>query len=213
MSELNYWLVFVCAAVMLTISPGPDLLYILSRTIAQGRRIGAASSAGVCTGSIVHVLGAAFGLSAILAASALAFGIVKYVGALYLFYLGIQALRSHGSATAFAEGTETPRVTAWQAFRQGMLIDALNPKAAIFFLAFLPQFVRPQHGNTAVQLVTLGLLVILIAFPIELLFVQAAAQTTRFFRRSPKATVWLDRALGGIFISLGLRLALLQQRT
>ena len=111
MSDLNYWLVFFTAAVALNVSPGPDLIYILSRTIAQGTKVGLASAAGVCSGAIVHVLAAAFGLSAILAASALAFTIVKYVGAAYLVYLGVQALRSRGSTLELGVQKEQVVVT------------------------------------------------------------------------------------------------------
>jgi len=211
MNNANYWLVFLSAVVVLNISPGPDLLYILSRTVTQGRRIGWASSAGVCSGALVHVTAAACGLSAILATSALAFSVVKLAGAAYLFYLGIQALRSKGAAAAVSTVTQTRQVTAWEAYRQGVLIDVLNPKAALFFLAFLPQFVRSGHGSASLQLFGLGLLVIVLALPIEALFVLAAARTTRFFRRSPKVSVWLDRVLGTVFIALGLRLVLLDR--
>jgi RhtB (resistance to homoserine/threonine) family protein len=212
MTDLNYWLVFFTAAVALNVSPGPDLIYILSRTIAQGTKVGLASAAGVCSGAIVHVLAAAFGLSAILAASATAFTVVKYVGAAYLLYLGIQALKSPGEALEFTAQKETVTVTFWQTFRQGVLVDILNPKVAIFFMAFLPQFVRPNHGNSSAQLVVLGLLVILVAILIESLFVLAAARSTNFFRRNPKASTWLNRALGTIFVTLGIRLALTGHR-
>ena len=212
MTDLNYWLVFFTAAIALNVSPGPDLIYILSRTIAQGSKVGLASAAGVCSGAIVHVLAAAFGLSAILAASATAFSIVKYVGAAYLLYLGVQALKSQGNTLELTAQKETITVTPWQAFRQGVLVDVLNPKAAIFFMAFLPQFVRQDHGNSSLQLVVLGLLVILVAIIIESLFVLAAARSTNFFRRNPRASVWLDRTLGTIFISLGIRLALTEHR-
>ena len=212
MPDLNYWLVFLTAAVALNVSPGPDLNYILSRTIAQGTKVGLASAAGVCSGAIVHVLAAAFGLSAILAASALAFTIVKYVGAAYLVYLGVQAFRSRGSALELGVQKELVVVSPWQAFRQGVLVDVLNPKVAIFFMAFLPQFVRPGHGNSTVQLVVLGVLVILVAIIIEAFFVLAAARSTSFFRRNPEATVWLDRALGTVLLTLGIRLALTEQR-
>jgi RhtB (resistance to homoserine/threonine) family protein len=213
MTDLNYWLVFFTAAVALNVSPGPDLIYILSRTIAQGTKVGLASAAGVCSGAVVHVLAAAFGLSAVLAASATAFSVIKYVGAAYLLYLGVQALRSRGGAFEITAQKETVAVTPWQAFRQGVLVDVLNPKAAIFFMAFLPQFVRPDHGNSSVQLVVLGLLVILVAIIVESVFVLAAARSTSFFRRNPRATAWLDRALGTIFIALGIRLALTEHRT
>lgn len=212
MTDLNYWLVFFTAAVVLNVSPGPDLIYILSRTIAQGTKVGLASAAGVCSGAVVHVLAAAFGLSALLAASAAAFAVVKYVGAGYLLYLGVQALRSSGSTFDLTTAQAAPTVTPWLAYRQGVLVDVLNPKAAIFFMAFLPQFVRPSHGAASAQLVVLGLLVILVAIVIESLFVLAAARSTRFFRANPRASAYLDRALGTILVSLGIRLALTDPR-
>jgi threonine/homoserine/homoserine lactone efflux protein len=172
--------------------------------------VGLASAAGLWTGAFIHVIAVAFGLSAILMTSAAAFTVVKYVGALYLAYLGIQALRSQGT-TFELPSNKAPTVTPAQAFRQGILVDVLNPKVAIFFMAFLPQFVRPDHGNPSMQLVGLGALVIAVAIPVESFFVVAASRTTDFFRQHPRTSVWLDRALGSILITLGARLALFDQ--
>ena len=210
MVDLTYWLVFFSAALALNLSPGPDLIYILSRSIAHGSRVGLASSAGVCTGAFVHVLAASVGLSAILTTSATAFTLVKYVGAVYLIYLGFKSLRSAGAIFGSTRDTET-NVSLWRAFRQGVLIDVLNPKVAVFFIAFLPQFVRTGHGSEALQLVMLGTLVICVAIVVEACFVLSASQTTNFFRANPRASVWLDRILGSILIGLGIRLALSEQ--
>lgn len=208
---MTYWLLFFSAALALNLAPGPDLVYILSRTIAQGYRIGLASSFGVCAGALVHVVAAALGLSAILATSALAFSVVKYVGAAYLIYLGLKALRSKGSSFDVSEissGQERSQVSVWAAFKQGMLVDILNPKVAIFFMAFLPQFVRPELGHTSAQIIGLGSLVILVAIAVETAFVFAAAYLTDIFRRNQYLATWLDRLLGSILLALGLRLAL-----
>ncbi len=207
--ESSYWVIFFSAAVAINISPGPDLIYILSKTIAQGRKIGIASSLGVCSGALVHVFSAALGLSAILATSAMAFTIVKYIGAAYLIYLGIKALRSKGTTFDLPE-KNGGKITAWQAFRQGALVDILNPKVAIFFMAFLPQFVRPEIGYSSLQILFLGILVILVAVVIETFIVLSAAQTTNFFRRNRRFSAWLDRILGSILIGLGMRLALME---
>ena len=207
--ESSYWVIFFSAAVAINISPGPDLIYILSKTIAQGRKIGIASSLGVCSGALVHVFAAALGLSAILATSAIAFTIVKYIGATYLIYLGIKVLRSRGTTFDLPE-KKGRTITAWEAFRQGALVDVLNPKVAIFFMAFLPQFVRPELGYPSLQILFLGILVILVAVVIETFIVLSAAQTTNFFRRNRRFSVWLDRILGSILIGLGMRLALLE---
>jgi threonine/homoserine/homoserine lactone efflux protein len=156
---------------------------------------------------MVHVIAAAVGISAILATSALAFSIVKYVGAAYLVYLGVRALCSAGSSFEI-DTTEIPAVSVWRAFRQGVLIDVLNPKVAIFFLAFLPQFVRPELGGASLQILGLGTLVVLVAIIVEFIFVASAARTTRFFRANRTAAAWLDRTLGTILIGLGIRLAM-----
>jgi threonine/homoserine/homoserine lactone efflux protein len=135
MNSLTFWLVFFSAALALNLSPGPDLIYILSRTLSQGRRVGIASGLGVCTGALVHVFAAAAGLSAVLASSAMAFSAVKFIGAAYLAYLGIRALLSAGSAVdVSSDGLK--RVNPGQAFRQGMLmVQAAGPKARRCLLA------------------------------------------------------------------------------
>lgn len=208
----SYWLLFFSAAVAINISPGPDMIYILSKTIAQGKKIGIASSLGVCSGALVHVFAAAFGLSAILTTSALAFSVVKYIGAAYLIYLGIKALRSKGATfdVPVKNGTET---TAWKAFRQGAMVDVLNPKVAVFFMAFLPQFVRPELGHDGLQIVALGVLVILVAVVVETVIVLTAARTTGFFRNNPHLSTWLDRLMGSVLIGLGVRLALTEHHS
>lgn len=210
MDDVSYWCLFFSAALALNLAPGPDLMYILSRTVAQGTRVGLASAAGVSTGALVHVVAASFGLSAILATSALAFALVKYVGALYLLFLGLKALRSKG--TRFDRLNGSGNDSPWQTFRQGVLVDVLNPKVAIFFMAFLPQFVRPGHGTVPIQLLSLGLLVIAVAIVVDSSFVLVASRTTCYFRQNPRLSVWLDRLLGSIFIGLGIRLALAKHR-
>ncbi len=212
MIDVSYWLVFFSTALALNIAPGPDMVYILSRTIAQGQRVGLASSFGVCAGALVHVIAAALGLSAILATSAVAFTVVKYVGAAYLFYLGVQALLSKGAQFAVDAKKSAP-VSVWRAFRQGMLVDILNPKVAIFFMAFLPQFIRAEAGPAAFQTIILGLLVILVAILVEGLFVLAAARVTSIFRNNRRLSVWLDQVLGSILLGLGIRLMLTENRS
>ena len=182
------------------------MIYILSKTIAQGKKIGIASSLGVCCGALVHVFAAALGLSALLATSAIAFSIVKFIGAAYLIYLGIQALRSKGISFEMPDqkGIDT---SAWEAFRQGALVDILNPKVAIFFMAFLPQFIRPELGHNSIQIIILGVLVDLVAIPVEFFLIFTVAQTTGFFRKNRNLSIWLDRIMGSALIGLGIRLA------
>lgn len=207
MSDPTFWLVFFSAALALNLSPGPDLIYVLTRTLAGGRRVGLVAALGVCSGALVHVAAAALGISAILATSALAFSVVKYVGALYLLYLGWQALRSAGQGLAAVE-QGVARVSLMQAYRQGVLIDLLNPKAAIFFMAFLPQFVRPEEGAVPLQLLGLGALVVLVAIAVESTLVLLAARASATLRGNPALGRWLDRLFGSVLIGLGIRLGL-----
>lgn len=209
---------FLIAALLLNISPGPDMAYIVGQTAVHGRKIGLFSSLGVISGAFVHVLAATFGLSAILATSALAFAIVKWIGVAYLVWLGIGALRSSFAKSETDLGSEEPSapistkpMTAFGAWRQGVMIDVLNPKVAIFFMAFLPQFIDPSRGNGAVQFLVLGLMVLLIAFVVEGMLVLAVASTAGRIKGSRKLGAWLNRALGGMFIALGIRLAISQQ--
>lgn len=210
MWDATFWLLFFSAALALNLSPGPDLIFILSRTLASGRRVGLASACGVCSGALVHVAAAALGISTLLATSALAFSLVKYVGAAYLLYLGIQTLRSSAAGVAF-DLEKVPRMGAWQAYRQGVLVDILNPKVAIFFMAFLPQFVRPEQGTVAGQILLLGVLVVLVAIVVESSLVLLAARTSSALRNNPRVGRWLDRLLGSVLIGLGVRLGLAER--
>ena len=206
MSDLSYWLLFLSTAFALNVAPGPDLLYILTKTVANGKRVGIASALGVCTGALFHVVAASIGLSAILVSSSLAFTIVKYIGAGYLLYLAYQSFRSVGTSLNVSQETR-PKESAWAAFKQGVLVDILNPKVAIFFMAFLPQFIRDGHGSVPIQLMYLGLLVVAVAVFVEVLYVLAASKLTEKIRSSKKLSVWLDRTVGTVFVALGLKLA------
>lgn len=208
--DYTYWAVFFAAAVALNLSPGPDLIFVLSRTFAGGKGVGIASSVGVCTGALVHVSAAALGISALLATSAMAFNTVKYIGAAYLVYLGIKNLRGTGINMEPAKENLQP-VTPWSAFKQGVLVDILNPKVAMFFMAFLPQFIRPEFASVSSQLLGLGLLVIVIGFPIECLYVLSASKISRLLKNNLSVSKWLDRFLGSILVGLGVKLALYEK--
>ncbi len=206
MISLQQFLLFLPAAVILNIAPGPDMLYVVSRSVVQGRRAGMLSSLGVCSGALVHAMAAAFGLSAILAASAHAFAVVKGVGAIYLIYLGVKAIRDKGASLQIEAGG-IPPLSNWQIYRQGVLVDILNPKVALFFLAFLPQFIDPAHGSTVSQFLTLGAIVILIALAWDAVLVNISGFITGALRANKRAAAWMNRVMGAIFIGLGLRLA------
>lgn len=203
--DLAHWSTFLVAATLLNLAPGPDIAFILGHTVKGGRKAGLAAMLGIWAGALCHVSLAAAGLSAIVAASATAFALVKWVGVAYLVWLGIQALRSKGG-TFVSEGT-TPITGLWSVFRQGVLVDVLNPKVAIFFLAFLPQFVTPGAGPVWMQIVLHGLLVVGVAAVVEPPLVLLGDRLTRGLRSSPRLANWVDRALGAMLIGLGIKLA------
>ena len=204
--DITYWGLFLGAALMINLTPGPDMFYLMARSASGGRREGLAAGAGLWCGAMVHVLAAALGLSAIVMASATAFTAVKLAGALYLFYLGVQAIRSAGQQFQPPAASTWRASDAWGAFRQGVLVDLLNPKTALFFMAFLPQFVRPEAGPVAAQLLLLGTLTVAVAVPIELAIILGAARLSNGLRRRQRLTKWMDQLLGTVFIGLGLRL-------
>ncbi len=203
--SLAHWTTFFAAAVLLNLSPGPDIAYILAQTARHGQRSGFVAMFGIWTGAFTHVLLAAVGLSAILATSATAFTIVKWIGALYLIWLGIQALRSGGGSyvnDAPVKHASSPRI-----FWQGMLVAALNPKMAVFFLAFLPQFVAAGAGPASAQLFLHGTLIIVVAAFVEPLAVVLGARLTNSLKQNVRVAAWMDRGLGAVFVGLGVRLA------
>src|ERR1700743_1206294 len=151
MIDPHRFAIFLAAALLLAITPGPGIFYVLARSIAGGRREGVESSLGTFVGGLFHVLAAALGVSAILAASAIAFHTVKYAGAAYLVFLGVKMIRTRNAELEVAVST-APR----NAFRQGILTEALNPKTALFFLSFIPQFITPQAGHVFLQFILLG---------------------------------------------------------
>jgi len=209
----DYWL-FVAAAGMLAMTPGPDTIYVLTRTVTGGRREGMASVFGIISGLAVHVMLAAFGLTAILATSATAFTVVKYIGAAYLLFLGIKSLRGHSAPleeqlgveqAAIVTGTE-PGSRMLQAFWQGMLTNVLNPKVAIFFLAFLPQFLIPNSGLGATPLLLLGFTFGLLGLLWLLVIVALGASLAAMLQPGSRVGRMLDRVCGGLFIAFGLKL-------
>ncbi len=204
--SLLHWVTFFSAAFLLVISPGPDIIFILGQTLGGGRRTGFAAMFGVQSGALVHALFAALGLSAILAASATIFQVVKWVGAAYLVWLGIQSLR--GAGDTFMRETGQPGLPARRVYMQGILVSLLNPKVGIFFLAFLPQFVVEGVAPAWAQMLLHGVLVVAVAVVLEPWLVLAGDRLARTLRSRPRIGLWLERMLGGVLIALGLRLAL-----
>jgi threonine/homoserine/homoserine lactone efflux protein len=197
-----------CAIVLgFVFIPGPATLLTVARATTSGAKVGIATGAGITVGDILHTIFAVIGLSAIIAASATLFSIIKYLGAAYLIWLGIKAFRE--KAPAFAAGG--PKLSAAQAFRQAVLAEVLNPKTALFFLAFLPQFVHPENGAAFLQLLLLGALFSLIGFGSTLVFALGASGLGSYLRRHPTVLKWQGKVVGSIYFALGLRLAM-QQR-
>lgn len=217
MPEPATLLVFLAAAVVLIAIPGPNLLYIATRSAAEGRRSGLASAVGVETGTLVHVGLAAAGLSALLASSAVAFSAVKYLGAAYLVYLGLRALR-RPAAPGSRPGAPPPAPSLARAYRQGLLVQLLNPKVAVFFLAFLPQFIDPARGTVALQILVLGGILAVVGLAFDAAYAVAAASVGRRLRarRTGGAGAEGGRAgrlaTGAIYLSLGAVAALTGER-
>ena len=181
MIDSHKFLLFFAAAFILAITPGAGIFYVLARTLAGGRREGVESSLGTFVGGLFHVMAAALGISAILAASAVAFHTVKYAGAAYLVFLGIRMIRSRNEA--MPEKAEAPRGGA---FRQGIFTEALNPKTALFFLSFIPQFIAPERGHVFWQFAMLGVISVAMNTAADLVVVYLAAPLERKLKSSAK---------------------------
>ncbi|HJR74225.1 MAG TPA: LysE family translocator [Luteimonas sp.] len=200
-------LAYLAAAVVLVLIPGPGTAWIVAQTAAGGTRRGLQAGLGLETATLIHALAAGLGLSALLAASALAFDALKWAGAAYLIWLGIKAWREKAEAE---QKTSAP-VPAARVYRRSVMTGVLNPKVAVFFLAFLPQFVRPERGWVWLQFLVLGILLSMIGFAHSSLLAFAIGRFGRRLNASPRVARWRQRLIGGVFVGLGLRLAL-QQR-
>jgi threonine/homoserine/homoserine lactone efflux protein len=199
-------LLFVLSALLLNVTPGPDTLYIVARSSTQGLKAGIVAVLGISAGILVHITAAAFGLSALFAASATAFAALKLVGAAYLVYLGISMLRSRARSAAAPVAREPAAPAA--VFVQGFWTNVLNPKVALFFLAFLPQFVDADAPSKVLAFLFLGLLFNLNGTLWNLFVAWSAARLGRALLRSRRAAAWLERCIGALFVYLGARLAL-----
>lgn len=197
---------FVLSGLLLNLTPGPDTLYIVGRSTTQGWRAGATAALGICAGILVHISAAAIGLSALLAASATAFSVIKIAGAIYLVYVGISLLRSSGSMFP-RSATTLVHASLRTVFLQGFLTNVLNPKVALFFLAFLPQFVEPSAPNKALAFLFLGAIFNLNGTLWNLFVAWSSARIGSGLTRNAAFFRWFNRCVGGLFIWLGLRLA------
>src|SRR5580700_8405625 len=196
---------FVLVVLGLFLIPGPAVLLTLARSISGGRRVGIATGLGIATGDLVHTLMAVIGLSALLMTSALAFEIVKYLGVAYLVYLGLAALFERSENLRIPSAR---RVAPFRAYRQAVLTEMLNPKTALFFLSFLPQFVRPESGSVVAQLTLLGLIFVALSGAYTSLIAIGAGGFARWLARHPGIGRWQGKLVGSIYLALGIRLAL-----
>jgi threonine/homoserine/homoserine lactone efflux protein len=194
-------------------APGPDSLLIMSRSATQGWRAGSAAALGIGTGTIIHIFAAALGLSAVLATSTTAFAAVKYLGAAYLLYIGIALLRSKNiSATAADSSLAMPTLSLRRIFFQGFLTNVLNPKVALFFLAFVPQFISPQAQSKTLAFIALGCIFNFNGMLWCHFLAVSSAFASRRIQASRSVALWLNRLIGTVFVSLGIKLALADQR-
>jgi threonine/homoserine/homoserine lactone efflux protein len=204
-------LLFAGAALLMVLTPGPNMIYLISRTVCQGRRAGVISLFGVAAGFLVHMFAAALGIAALFLAIPLAYDLLKWAGALYLLWLAWQAVRP-GAGSPF-EAKQLPPHRPSRLFLMGFLTNVLNPKIAVFYLAIFPQFIDPAQGSVFLQSITLGATQIVISFAVNLLITLSAARLAAWFGRNP---VWLvvQRYLMGVVLAgLAVRLALEERRS
>jgi threonine/homoserine/homoserine lactone efflux protein len=205
---------FLVASFLMAVAPGPSNAFLMAQTFANGRTAGMQSAFGFALGGVVHTFFAVIGLSAILKASPAAYSAVQYTGAAYLCYLGFMMIKSTLKNTATATQTQSedkPHVSTAKKSNvmfQAMMTEVLNPKVALFFIAFIPQFVDPSLSSATFQLAFFGLLYPIFAFPIDCTYIYFGVKIAQFFRQHPNSQLWIDRVTGMIFIALAINLLL-----
>ncbi len=207
MPDTGTLVLFAGAALALIVIPGPAVFYIVAQSAEHGRRTGVVSALGVAAGGLAHIVAAAVGLSALVVSSAVAFSVVKYAGAAYLVYLGIRRLLDRGAAPG--EERAAGETRPWRSFRRGMLVNVLNPKTALFFLAFLPQFVDPGRGPVLGQILVLGTAFVLLALLSDSLYALGAGALAARIRRGRRGARQAGRyASAAVYLGLGAATAL-----
>lgn len=211
MPDSTQLLMFIAAGWLLNLTPGPDVLYIVSSALKSGVRAGMVAALGIVSGCFVHVFAAALGVGALLATSATAFTLLKWAGAAYLMWMGVKLLLAKGGGSSIVPvgvSAEVAAVNLWRVYRQGFLTNVLNPKVALFFLAFVPQFIAPGTEDKVTAFLLLGLLFNLNSLPINFGYAWLAGWASRRVGAVQRAMHWMDRAAGLMFIGFGLKLAL-----
>ncbi len=210
--DLQFWLVFITSALALNIAPGPDLVYILTKSLSGGKAAGLVSILGLATGALIHVILSALGVTLILKSSVLAFNLVKLLGAGYLFLLAYQTMTdTQATSLTSKNSNEIPATNKMkeplsQVFKQGILVDLFNPKVALFFMAYLPAFIRNDAGSIPLQLIYLGVLVILIAIFVETFYVALSVKLTHKIKQNTHFKIYIDRLVAIIFTLLAIKL-------
>jgi RhtB (resistance to homoserine/threonine) family protein len=207
MFGITNFITFWIAGTLLNITPGSDTMYVLGRSISQGKMAGIYSALGIFVGCLVHVFFAAFGLSVIIQQSQLAFDLIKYAGAAYLCYMGFKMLTQKGN-TDFSVSDKMEQVNLKNIFVSGVITNVLNPKVALFFIAFLPQFVDKNYENPALSFLILGLVFDLTGTLWLMLLAAFSSKMTNKIKQNIHIKTWIDRVAGAIFIFLGLKLAM-----
>ncbi|MGF6752954.1 LysE family translocator [Paraburkholderia sp. GAS334] len=212
MFGITHFAFFIVAVFLLNVTPGPDTAYIVGRSVAQGRGAGLVSVLGISAGCCVHSLACAFGLTALLAASATAFSVIKFVGAIYLIYLGARLIFAKQSAETPAAAQASPRAAGApkslrQLFLQGFWTNVLNPKVVLFFVSFFPQFVTADSEHKTLAFLALGVVFVVMSLVWNSFVAWIAGSVTQRFSGKPGVKKWLDRGVGSAFVGLGIKLA------
>ena len=203
---------YLVAATVLTLSPGPDTMFVLASSASGGPRSGTAASLGISSGLLVHTALAALGISALIAASPTAFDVLRIGGALYLLWIGARALRDFWRGLDTQAPRSSGEQSAWAAFRRGLVTNILNPKVSVFYVAFLPQFASPALGHVPLQIVLLALTHIAIGIVWLAILASLSGSAAQAMARNPRVRAWLDGVAGGVYVLLALRMLFLERR-
>ncbi len=203
----SYWAFFIITAVVLNITPGPDMIYLITQSMSSGKRVGFASVLGLGTGALIHTLFVSLGISAVISTSVVVFRVMKIIGAGYLFYLGARALL-WGGLDLSGVGNKKEDGSFFKSFINAVVIDVTNPKVAVFFMAFLPQFYRDNGSSRISQFMFLGIVIVLIGFIVESLIVLLSERIAVVLRRKPIVSGIIDKLFGSVLIGLGVKLVL-----
>lgn len=206
--ELQSILAFLGAAIVLTIMPGPDNVFTLTQSIAKGRNAGIFTTLGLCTGLLVHIFAATFGLAAIIYQSSLAFAVIKYAGAAYLLFLAYKSFRAKDTSFELKSGDT---LNYKSLYKKGVIMNVLNPKISLFFLAFLPQFVNQESGNVSTQMLVLGVVFLVQTLVLFILISIFAGKVGSFLRRNPSFSKKINYIQGSLFTLIGLKIAFTQK--